>query len=124
MGRRENSRRYRGSTKGKLAAKQRRGTVPDIRARLNYENKRLDRVTAEKSIISALLAGTYDVEEMYYAVRDQFPDHTDSQIFKIMKTYRSKRPDQPSIDQFQDRRGIVIPVTGTFPEYYEEGYES
>ena len=123
MGRAENSRRYRESPKGKLAAKQRRGTVPDITARVNYERRRLDRVTAEKSIISALLAGTYDTEEMYYAIRDQFPDHTDRQIFKIMKAYRSKKSSQPSPEEFQDRRGIVIPVTGTFPEYYEEGYE-
>mgnify|MGYP001158063703 CR=1 FL=1 len=120
MGRSENSKRYRKSPKGVLRAKLRRGTIPDIRARLSYEERRLGKEMIKK----ALLAGTYDVQEMYEAIKDAFPDHTDKMIFDVMKTLPSKRASEPSVEEFVDRRGIVIPVTGTFPEYYEEGYES
>ena len=68
--------------------------------------------------------GNYDIQDMYAAIRDSFPDHTEKQIFAIMKSYPSKRSSEPSVEEFEDRRGIVIPVSGTFPEYYEEGYES
>ena len=118
MGRRENQRDWRKTPKGRLSQLKYRGTISDIESRIRYDEKRL----VQAKIVKALKNGNYDIQDMYAAIRDSFPDHTEKQIFAIMKSYPSKRSSEPSVEEFEDRRGIVIPVTGSFPEYYEESY--
>tara|TARA_B100000749_G_C18239711_1_gene387814 strand:+ start:305 stop:667 length:363 start_codon:yes stop_codon:yes gene_type:complete len=118
MGRRENQKFWRRTPAGRDADKRYRNSVLGIESRIRYDEKRL----VQAKIVKALKNGNYDIQDMYAAIRDSFPDHTEKQIFAIMKSYPSKRSSEPSVEEFEDRRGIVIPVTGSFPEYYEESY--
>ena len=120
MGRRENQRDWRKTPKGRLSQLKYRGTVSDIESRIRYEEKRL----VQAKIVKALMNGNYNVQDMYSAIRETFPDHTEKMILEIMKVYPPKRSGEASVQEYEDSRGIVIPVTGSFPEYYEESYGS
>ena len=121
MGRRLNQKRYRKTSKGREADKRYRQSVLGIESRIRNEENRLVRA----KIIKALKSGSYDVQDMYSAIREEFPDHTEKMILDVMKLYPPRRRGaEVSVQEYEDSRGIVIPVTGTFPEYYEEGNES
>ena len=120
MSRKENQKFWRKTVKGKAAQLRHRGSISDIQSRIRYEEKRL----AKATIIKALKSGNYNVQDMYEAIRESFPDHTEKMILDVMRVYPTKRQGEISVQEYESNRGVVIPVTGSFPEYYEEDYES
>ncbi len=113
---RQAGKKWRQGPKGKAWAKKWRESVLGMEAKIRNLERRIER----QKVVDTLYTGRYDTQEMYESIKDYFPDHTDSVIMGLLRKYPSKRRLQPSADEFTDSRGIIIPVTGTFPEYPEE----
>ena len=116
---RESRKTYSKSLKGKEAHRRYRDSVPGIDTRIKYLQRKRDK----KMIIDALLKGDYNVQDMYQAIRSEFPAYTEKVILDLMRQYPSRRRQEDSVEEFEESRGIVIPVTGSFPEYYGEEHD-